>query len=384
VKGSYLKDLFPEENGREPEAPYPGYTDILRHAWPVLWEKPKVLLLFVLFVTVVQLVGDQISNWLFQPYMADFLRFTEAPPEDQERTLGAMLQAFRDIGVFRLFLSCLVPFLFTPLISFLLARGALSLWDGFEPSPKDGGTALGCYPVCLLTFLLSILLAFILSFATFLFLLPTLIAGRLAGTGGFFLVGFLLVVSVFFWCRYLWPEARRVLFIQFLIYFRVSDNPKRTRFFQDVLRVYRYLKFFPSHLNYMSLYTFLTLLGMMLLSGILALPALFIPVPIAGQFVVQFVFLLGMLYPLVGIAGFYRLCLYPMMDNFGFYNYNYKQYDTEEERLKAYGYGDEEERGYGEEGAGERGYEDRGAEEEGSGDKEPDDDGSADNGSADK
>jgi hypothetical protein len=293
---------------------YPSFSDIFKHAWPVLWEKPRVIICLVLFITAFQTCFDQVSNVLFEPYTKDFSALAASGEANTEKAQEAFINAVKEKGSLQLILAILIPFLATPFLSFCLSKGALSIWDGFMPSLRDIGQALASYPKCLLFLLGLCFYGFVLSFLTLAMCTPSLLIFRLTGKAGVLLGGFAFIITVYLWIKFLWPIVRRFLFLQFFVFFHISDHPGGTDLFKKILEMDRQLKYWPSHLNYMALNTFLTILVLFIAVTMIELALLAFCPNLVARFVGQFMIILGMCWPIIAIAGFYRICLCPPED----------------------------------------------------------------------
>lgn len=297
----------------------PSYKDIFKHAWGVLWENPRQVILFALFLAFAQLIFDMISNALMAPYIKDFENFAKAAGLDQPGAQEELMAAISVKGSSRLFMAFLVSFLSTPFLGFCLAKGALSIWDGIYPEPRDIGEAIFNYPKCLLFFLLLCFYAFVLSCITVLMATPAMMFGKIvSGPGTLFIMLIVLAATVYIWCKFIWPYVRRFLFLQFFAFFFLSDHPGGTDFLKKTWEIHEDLKLFPTHLNFMALYTFLAIFAVLIPVGILQELFVFISqdqvFTIVCKFIVQFVLFFGVLWPSLAIAGFYRLCLCPPED----------------------------------------------------------------------
>jgi hypothetical protein len=293
---------------------YPSFPEIFKHAWPVLWEKPKVIILLALFLALVQVSLDQISNILFSPYLQDFQNFADTSATDKEKAQAALFAAIRAKGALRLFFACAFPFFAAPFVGFCLSRGALSIWDGIRLEFRDILQCLASYPRCLLFFLFLCLYALVLSLLTMAMCLPGLVLSKLLGKAGFLLVAALVMATGYFWVRFLWPVVRRFLFIQFFAFFHISDHPGGSDLIKNVWDLDQLLKFWPSHLNYMALYTFLTIFVIFIPVGIIQFALMAVRPEILSLLVGQFILFFGVLWPAIAIAGFYRICLGPPED----------------------------------------------------------------------
>jgi hypothetical protein len=300
------------------ERNYPSFPDIFKHAWPVLWEKPRTAIYLALFLAIVQLAIDLISNGLMAPYAKDFQAAAQAAAQGNESLQKELYLAVLAHGKLRLFLAFLIHFLGAPFMGFCLAKGALSIWDGFTPEPRDIWVAIAKYPVCLIIFIILCVYAFVLAFITIIMGTPMFMVGRLSASGANFLIMLLAVAaSVFLWCRLIWPVVRRFLFLQFFLYFHISDYPNGS----DRVSMWdfdQYLKHWPTHLNYMALCTLLSIMAIFIPVTLLQEIFLIISestfVQMLSEFVAQFLIFLGLLWPSLAIAGFYRLCLFPPED----------------------------------------------------------------------
>jgi hypothetical protein len=280
----------------------------------VLWEKPKVVLLLVLFLACFQTSIDSISDGLMSPYVEDFERYTEAISSEggpsKSAAQAALVSAITAKGPARLILSFLLSFLATPFLGFCLSKGALSLWDGIAPGPRDLWDALLAYPKSLVFFFTVGIYGIILFSISAAMFVPWF---ALMGRGGpAMVIGMILIILAgYLWGRFLWPVMRRFLFLQCFVYFSLSDSPRLSGFFRTTLELDRRLRYWPSHLNHMAAYAFLAFILLFMATGMIMLLLSPVGPDFVPRLVGQYVILLGFLWLTISIAGFYRLCLNP-------------------------------------------------------------------------
>jgi hypothetical protein len=287
----------------------PSFQEIMRHAWPILWENPASLLLFVLGLVILQVAMDYISNSLLAPFLPFFEEFF-AKGDTGTEARDAFNSLLDEHGRLRFFGAAFLPLLFVPFVSYAMSRGALSIWDGFSPSFQDYLYALlGYFKALLITLCLTVLF-FALILASFFVFVPALLLIRVLPQFFLLHIAFFLF-SAYLWFRLVWPLVRRFFFLQFFVFFNMSDHPGMPGFTRQLLQISEDLKLWPSHLNAMVGIAFLLLIGVtvptqfliLILENVLPFPAI--------SFISHSIMIIAFLWLITAMAGFYRLCLYP-------------------------------------------------------------------------
>jgi hypothetical protein len=196
-------------------------------------------------------------------------------------------------------------------VSFALCRAALSLWDGYAPSAGDLSLSLACYLKAMAVFLALAVYGLALGVITAILALPVWAIAGSGGAAGYPLAVLAFITASVIWLRLLWPRVRRYFFLQFFMYFRISDHPGLGALFREAANIDRDLKAWPMHLNVLCMVTFLVILGIFVAVESVAamIPDIMPSEP--GLTVANLAYLLAFLWPAVTAAGFYRLCLRP-------------------------------------------------------------------------
>jgi hypothetical protein len=306
-------DNGPPEGGPDPQraADAPEALEIFKHAGQVTWEKPLPTALFVLALALVETLSDLACASLLEPFAKPLEGLAAKGPGDAP-AVAALREAIGQSGASRLALGMLLPFLTMPFVSFSLCRAALSIWDGYIPGPRDLALALASYFRCLSVFLALALLGMAIGLMTASIALPLWIVSRSLGGGtGRLIEAAAVLGGVILWIRFVWPSFRQYFFLQFFVYFRISDHPGLGGLFRETARIYVELKEWPSHLNMMCAQAAMMIVATFVFVQMWAALALNHLPRAAGAFISNAVFLAAFLWPLVGAAGFYRLCLRP-------------------------------------------------------------------------
>ncbi|MDR2459517.1 MAG: hypothetical protein LBE38_01850 [Deltaproteobacteria bacterium] len=289
----------------------PEFRDIFRHSWPVLWEKPKAVLVFVLFLTLLQFAESYISDLLVEPYSETINAMLTAPDMEKVQVQETFSKLIDQYGSWRLLIAAILPFLLLPLISYSCSRAALSMWDGYAPSLTDFTAAFFGYFKALLLTICLLVYCFVLGFISSLMTLPALVIYNLTGSNFLALI-ILTILTIFLWIRFMWPLVRRFLFLQFFVYFRFVDYPGEPGFFRQALAIHKELGLWPRHLNSMFGYACLIVIGVFIPMTILnIILESFVPVEVI-YIIDYFVFTLAYLWMVLAASGFYRLCLNPI------------------------------------------------------------------------
>ncbi|MDR1041988.1 MAG: hypothetical protein LBR80_17840 [Deltaproteobacteria bacterium] len=292
----------------------PEVLDIFRHAWPVIWEKPLPTVLFVLALAAVETLSDLASSRLLEPFAPALQLLMSKGPEDIV-TIGSLNAALSAHGGWRLALGAGLPLLVMPFVSFSLCRAALSLWDGYAPAASDLALAAGCYAKALVVFLALSIYGAALGCLTAVLALPFMALLKSHGLGAVLFLGLLATAAgLILWLRFVWPMARRYFFLQFFVYFRMSDHPGLGGLISEAVKIDRSLRAWPSHLNALCALTLAVVLGaFILLETVAAMasgPGTRGPLLILSNAA----YLMAFLWPAATAAGFYRLCLRPAED----------------------------------------------------------------------
>ncbi|MDR2613250.1 MAG: hypothetical protein LBG06_10685, partial [Deltaproteobacteria bacterium] len=265
----------PATAGIEP----PEILDIFRHAWPVVWERPLPTVLYVAALAVIETLGDRAVSALLEPFGPAMAELMSKGPGDPGAVSG--MAAAADVhGGGRLAAGLALPLLLMPFVSFAVCRAAISLWDGYAPAASDLTLSLACYMRALAVFAALSVYGLGLGSLTALAVLPFWAFAR--GTAGGLLLGALaLAGAAALWIKLVWPAARRYLFLQFFVYFRISDHPGLGGLFREALALDRTLKAWPSHLNVLCALAFAVILGVFVAASSVAAmaPSLASPEP---------------------------------------------------------------------------------------------------------
>ncbi|MDR2350597.1 MAG: hypothetical protein LBF41_08285 [Deltaproteobacteria bacterium] len=338
------------------EKDIPRFGEIFRIAFRVLVEKPKTLAAFAIFLSLMNLGMDALSNKLLEPYLPAanilFSQETGLPETPGEGTAdgttdtreigrndgapngpadaatngpvddGANAQAsvadFRatierlaaEHGAGRLFLAFFLPLLLSPLVTFTVTTGALAMWDGQSLRPGDFARSLAGYFPALRVTLLAAVLWLLLVWISFLFAVPAvLVAGSRGGAANSMALLIVIVLTAIIWFRYVWPYARGLFLLPFFVFFRLADHPGLADTFASSMRFFAKQKEFHREANEMTVWFFLILIG-------LAVPLEFSLMVLNGglpRFALELfanaVMTAGMLWPIIAMAGFHRLRL---------------------------------------------------------------------------
>jgi hypothetical protein len=225
-----------------------------------------------------------------------------------------MTKLIGEHGLARLFLSFLLPFLLSPLLNLIMCRGALSMWDGYPPSARDVTLAFAGYFRALLFTFLYALVWFAVIMAIVFIATPGMLIFQLFGSAFGVATLIACVVTVALFSIFLWPIVRRLIVLQFFFYFNMADHPALSKIGESALNIFRELKKWSIHCNSMALYGFLIFFGA-------AIPVQFISHALSSlvpYFVTNvfsnFVLIVVFMWILTALAGFHRLCLFPLDD----------------------------------------------------------------------
>ncbi|MDR2141421.1 MAG: hypothetical protein LBR11_06475 [Deltaproteobacteria bacterium] len=292
----------------------PAFWDIFLNARTILTERPKGLAMFLVTLELLRLAVSLIAARLMAPLVPIMNNFVAMAELDQEKAVTELMEAMTQGGLEALGLYLLgftIPILLLPVVVLAFSRVALGLWDGYEPGVGDLTYAFRKYwPSVSICFFVSLYVIV----AMFLFVgvsLPLLALSNLSRdplVGGVLTMGGLVLSGLCFY-RFFWPYFRRVCPLQVLPFFAFIDGKSQKL---GVNRIFSHLVNFPRHLN--------------LATGLIVLVS-FIPILLAGVLmgvimpdgalnkilsaVIQIFLDALLLWPLIGLAGFYRLCLYP-------------------------------------------------------------------------
>ncbi|MDR1658623.1 MAG: hypothetical protein LBT47_13965 [Deltaproteobacteria bacterium] len=302
-----------------------SYWEIFRHSWPILLENPKPLLVLAVTLALVSQVFDHLSALLMAPYMQDinaFFELAQTPDLTPEHS-QAFIEAIKTIGFSRLLVSMSLPLILAPWIWLVLCRVAVNIWDGYRPGLESLWFALKYYgPAVRIMILISILILG-LFLATIVCFVPMLLVKQLTGSSGQAnMIGWLLtmggiVAGLVFFVRILWPHIRRLVVLQFLAFFSLSDGEKGA-WIKIIGRIHAALAGFPKHLNQCVLILFLTACIISMITSLLAVLFLTVGLPeLVIKMVLNVIFYLGLLWPLVALAGFHRLAFSTEADQEG-------------------------------------------------------------------
>jgi hypothetical protein len=249
------------------------------------------------------------------PMTPILMRFSNLAQTNQEEALTQLAETLSGpagsqiLGMY--FLGFALPFLLAPVIVLSFSRVSLGLWDGYEPGPKDLFYSFRqyipslslCFHVSL--YLILMTLAFIVTI--FPYILLSGLAREPVSSGFLSLIG--LAIGGFIFYSFFWPLFRRITCLQILPFFAFLDGQRQKR---TVTRIYALLEGFPTHLNQcaaiLALTVFLPALILDLSLAYLAPESALSPfVGFASRIVKD----LLLLWPLIALAGFYRLVLFP-------------------------------------------------------------------------
>jgi hypothetical protein len=302
--------------GIDPQLEQASFWEIFKHAWPILFERPKQLMIVIAAMAVASEVVDALGLILQAPYTPYFEAFGKSLENPGGEGGGALKEGLEKLGYSRLLLSGLLPCLAAPFIWLTMCHATLSIWDGWRIGRQSILFALRRYLAGLK------ILAIISCFAIFLFLfsllslIPLLLVQGMVGRGGMAAGNWLLTMlgvgaGLFFFVKILWPHLRRFLLLHFLVYFRLADG-ETGPWTGRILRLYDALRACPSHMNQGVAVFLLTFLGAAFTSSIILTMLTMAGAPafaanLAGSAVI-FAFLL---WPFTALAGFYRLIISP-------------------------------------------------------------------------
>jgi hypothetical protein len=294
-----------------------SFWEIFKHAWPILFERPKALIALVVALTVATQLVSFVEDWLkipYQPFLDAFWEAqSKAPSAESNRVLWA---AIKSLGYGRLGLSLLLPYLLAPWTWLALCQASLAIWDGWRLGPQTLLFAARHYLSGLKIMALISFFAVFLFLFSLLALLPFLLVQGLIGQGGpsgaFILSLMGLAAGLFFFVKILWPHLRRFLLLQFLVYFRLADG-ERGPWAGRIWRLYEVLRAYPSHMNQGVGVFMMSFLGVSLVMGVILtmLNLAKLPGP-AVELVSGTLFFFGLMWPLTALAGFHRLLLSPL------------------------------------------------------------------------
>ncbi|MDR1487004.1 MAG: hypothetical protein LBT62_03260 [Deltaproteobacteria bacterium] len=296
-----------------PSAPT-SFWEIFKHSWPILWEKPKGLIGVLAALSVVVLAFDQLSSFLKAPYEPIFEAFALGQ-QSKEEIIRALERTLAQNGRLRLALGLIIPFFVTPFSALLLSKVALNLWDGLSINSSDVGFALKRYHNALFVIFVVCVMGLLLAVGIFVAFFPIVICQFLFRNigGGFMHIAmfFSFLFSFYLIIRFIWPIFRRFIFLEFITFFLMVDG-RIGIWAQRVVMVFQALKFYPKHLNQAVGLLVCTTLALSLVIGIIMLLTDLAGLPmLVEELLCQMVYYIGTLWPLVALAGFYRLVLNP-------------------------------------------------------------------------
>jgi hypothetical protein len=298
-----------------------SFFEIFKHAWPILFEKPKPLLVMLLAVALATLLVDQISDLLLVPYRPAMDALMSAQAQSPSpRAIEQFMETVASVGYGRWTLAQSLPLLAAPWLWLALCQAALNIWDGFQVGINNLRFAAKHYLTGLWIMGLTSLFGIFLFLFSTMCLLPLLLIQTLAGGGGAspgpnaILVLLGVAAGLFFFIRILWPHLRRFLPLQFMAYFLLSDG-SRGGWAKRLFRLYDSLKAHGSHLNQAAAILAVSLLGVSVFSALIQfmMSAASLP-PILTDLVGKLIVYLGLMWPLTALAGFHRLVLFPVED----------------------------------------------------------------------
>ncbi|MDR1545472.1 MAG: hypothetical protein LBU12_01885 [Deltaproteobacteria bacterium] len=297
----------------------PATWEIFKHAWPVVWENPPRLFLFVFLPlaaagTVIDLAGDA----LLAPYMSSFLDFWTKTDAEKRLAVEALGRSVAEFGRGRFAAGLLLSWLATPLTLLAQIRAALRLWDGFDVSADELKFAVRRYPEALkVSLLVSVFGLFLCLFGSLAFwpflILKSLFAGASLHVRS--LVGLLgTAMGAYFLIKVFWPHLRRFAMLEATAFLQLVDGAAGP-WIARLAALYRHLHRFPAHLNQGALILAACALGWVVVFSVFAglmdvLPA---PEP-ADLFLGRTLYFVALMWPLTGLAGLYRLVLFPPDD----------------------------------------------------------------------
>jgi hypothetical protein len=302
-------DKYPEQ---EKSVNVPSFGEILRHAWPVLWEKPVAFLLFALFIVVILLAMDFLTNALLEPYAPYFESVLNMPGAGESEPAD-MADLLKEHGVMRIFLAFLAPFLLITLLNLTMCRGALSMWDGYSPSSRDFTMSLSGYPKALAFSVIYALCWSFIFFLIFFLCIPGYLILQFAGPN-FGVVSFLIAAIITFvlFITLLWRIVKPFFFFQFFFFFVMADHPLFPNFLNRAVGIFFDLRKWPRYLNSMVGYAFLIFLGVSIPMEFLIMALRNVLSYYVLNALANFVLILAYMWFLTALAGFHRICLYPL------------------------------------------------------------------------
>ena len=292
-----------------------SFWEIFKHAWPILFERPKPLLIFALSLGAAYQIVEVLREILQAPYQPHMDAFIEAQTsEPNAEAWAAMMANIKEIGYFRLGVSWALPFLMAPFFWLALCHASLSIWDGWLVGIHNVVFAVRKYMAGLQILVLITFFGVFLFLFSLLSLFPLLLVqGMGASMGGSMILTLLGVAAgLFFFCKILWPHLRRFIALQLLLYFRLVDG-EAGPWFGRMWVLYETLKAFPSHMNQGVAVIIGGLLGASFLASLIVAMLVMAGVPILmASFIGKTLFILTLMWPLTALAGFHRLMLSPV------------------------------------------------------------------------
>jgi hypothetical protein len=293
------------------------FWEIFTHSWRILWEKPKSLLVFIVALSIIRYTVDYISNNLLEPYIEPLLKLSSTQVASTEEAGLKMFALFNSLGVNNFFWGLILPWLFAPLTFLASCRVSLGLWDGYSPGLSDLLYSAKHYLKSALIMFLLFLYGIALSFLLLAILMPALIFPSIVGRtpGGWFLSMIGLFISAYLFANFLWPQLRRFVPLQFIIFFKLIDG-LRTEWINNLTKLYREFLSFPSHMNQSAIiilcFIIVPVFALGLVNRVSSNLNFF---PEIVVFISQTIYTLIFLWPIVALAGFYRLCITPLIEN---------------------------------------------------------------------
>jgi hypothetical protein len=302
---------FQSGSKEEPNKGLPSYFEILKHSWPLLWEKPAKLIAFFLALALLRFVADKISNDLLEPFLPFIIKFKPFDNQASLETAKGLSEAIDTHGQWRLFLGSALPWLLMPISALALSRAALSIWDGYSAGLGDIVFAIRRYFPALLVASIVFLHCFFLAFILGLLFFPIASVQSLPQNPLTFITAILLLaMGVYFISFYVWPRLRCLIFLQFMAFFELLDG-LNGHWWTNVTRIYKRMRRFPSHLNQAAIATLLVILTLMIPKAFILGMATKTKLPSqTWDFLAHAIDLL-FIWPILALAGFYRLCHNP-------------------------------------------------------------------------
>ncbi|MDR1083432.1 MAG: hypothetical protein LBP22_00900 [Deltaproteobacteria bacterium] len=304
---------WPEPN---PEAP--AFWEIFKNAKNILFEYPQKLFIFLFVLNACRLIMNYGAHKLMAPMAPLLLRFSAIVQTEPELAVQELITDLTAPGSEPILFSYLggfiLPWLFLPIVFLAMCRVALGLWDNYAPSLNDLLFAFKKYPAAMgLCFYISLYFIFLAVLAT-LISLPVAILTSLSGEQGGPFLGLLGLVLLAFGFYYLfWPFFRRIMCLQVIPFFSYLDGLYAQ---YGVKAIFTHLNRFPSYLNQATAAWILALivpavaLGLIVIQTVPEGPALE-----AAGFLFQLILDALLIWILIALAGFYRLCLCCRPDN---------------------------------------------------------------------